>query len=127
MQYIETIMLNFSKHIGQIYSFYSLLRFLESEEAQETLLAMEQATFDDLDVLNLTEEEENELKMLYDLSVLISRMGLLAEKFVKPFENIRKRLEPLFIDQTTYLLQEPNAQKLAKSLQEVQEGKVIRL
>jgi hypothetical protein len=120
-------MLNFSKHIGQIYSFYSLLRFLESEEAQEALLAMEQATFDDLDVLNLTEDEENELKLLYELSVLITRIGLLAEKFIKPFENIRKRLEPLFIDQNTYLLQEPNAQKLAKSLQEVQEGKVIRL
>ncbi|WP_448529609.1 hypothetical protein [Raineya sp.] len=127
MQYVGTIMLNFSKHIGQIYSFYSLLRFLESEEAQEALLAMEQATFDDLDVLNLTEDEENELKLLYELSVLITRIGLLAEKFIKPFENIRKRLEPLFIDQNTYLLQEPNAQKLAKSLQEVQEGKVIRL
>jgi hypothetical protein len=127
LQYVGTIMLNFSKHIGQIYSFYSLLRFLESEEAQEALLAMEQATFDDLDVLNLTEDEENELKLLYELSVLITRIGLLAEKFIKPFENIRKRLEPLFIDQNTYLLQEPNAQKLAKSLQEVQEGKVIRL
>jgi hypothetical protein len=98
------------------------LRFLNSEEAKAIFALMEQDTFDDIDCLNMSEEEEKLLHVLYQLSSFICSQNFFTESFQKPFQNVKNQLEPLFIDTTEYLNREPNKSILLRSLKQYEEG-----
>ncbi len=83
---------------------------------------MEQDTFDDIDCLNMSEEDEKLLHVLYQLSSFICSQNFFTESFQKPFQNAKNQLEPLFMDTTEYLNREPNKSILLRSLKQYEEG-----
>ena len=105
----------------------SLAQILDISKINTLLDELEKETFEDIDTVNLSLEDELSLKTLYDLSSFIIDSGFFSDKITRAYKNARNRLEPLFIDQTTYLMQEPNGTKLMQSVEDIKNGKVYEV
>jgi hypothetical protein len=114
---------HFIENVKYLAQLQSLMQFIQSEECKEILEEMGKDDFSSLDVTTMTEEEENLLKFVYQSSFL-NGADIFPEYVKEAFANVRKRLQPLFEDQTEYLMREPNGSILLKSLEEVKNDKL---
>lgn len=121
---MEKLFFESVKYLSQM---QSSMDFIFSEEGKRMFREMSQESFENLDVLNLTEEEEKTLLFLYKASDWGKNFNFLPQYVLDAFENIRKRLAPLFIDQTAYLLQEPNKNVLLESIEQAKKGKLTKV
>lgn len=116
-----------SENYREILELLQYLQFLFSDENKSIFDEMRNDDFSYIDVLTLSEEEEKQLKIIYEASLFIENIYTLPDYIKDAFANVKKRLKPLFEDTTTYLLQEPNRNILLESLQQAHEGKLNQI
>lgn len=117
------------KNFEKLKTLVQAVEVLNREEWKEIFAVAGKGMFDDIDVLEMSEKEEEDLKYLYDFSVMLeTQMGnygaLFPVHIVEAISRIKNELKPLFQDATEYLNTEPNKTLLELSIQQAKEGKL---
>ena len=115
------------KYFNNLKTLAQSIEMLNSEELRGVFATLENETFD-IDVLEMSEKEEENLKSMYELSVMITNISNFEAIFpahtIKAVLNVKKQLTPLFQDATEYLSTEPNKTFLSDSIKQAKEGKL---
>ena len=104
---------------------------LNREEWKEIFAVAGEGMFDDIDVLEMSEKEEEDLKYLYDFSVMLeAQMGnygaLFPAHIIAAISRIKNELKPLFQDATEYINTGINEAITLRAIQEAKEGKLTK-
>ncbi len=111
------------KYTNEIPKLVASMQILFSEEGKKNFTEMAEDDFEYLDLENLSQETEQQLKNLYEISLVVLSFDMFPEHIKAAYTNIKKRLYPLFEDTTTYLTQEPNNSILLNSINQYESGK----
>ncbi len=114
---------NIFKYSNEMPQLVASMQFLFSEEGKEYFAQMAEDDFEYLDLDNLSQETEQQLKNLYEISLLVLSFDMFPAHIKAAYTNVKKRLYPLFEDATTYLMQEPNNTILLNSINQYESGK----
>lgn len=112
--------LKYSNEFAQV---VASMQILFSEKWKEHFAEMATYNFEEMDLDSLNEQQEQQFRSIYNISLLVLSLDGLPAHIIAAFENIKKCLYPLFEDATTYLTQEPNNTVLLNSISQYEVGK----
>lgn len=113
--------LKYSKEIAQITAYMQLIC---ADDWKEHFAKLAKQDFSDLDLDELSLQEEQELHVLYKQSVLIVALNCFPAHIMTGCAHIVAQLSPLFEDTTAYLSKEPNNTVLLNSIAQYEHGEV---